>query len=327
MIVQATTQRPNSELGVLVPSSSASVGLSPTRAKSEPPETTYRALSLGAGVQSSVLALLFSRQDARLEALGYPKPDCAIFADTGWEPRYVYEHLDWLETQLEYPLIRVQAGNIEKNLKKAVTVSGHNFVDVPFYLINPDGTKGSVRRQCTTHYKINPIQTRIRTAAGGKPRRVFPKDKHVEMWIGISSDEILRMKPSREHWITHRWPLVDLGWSRSDCMQWFSDEYPGRQLPRSACVICPYRSDRNWLEIKLRDPKSFDDAVKFDNQLRSRTTTPIRQTLKGRPYLHDSRRPLATMVAEFERKANTLDDRPMEQSNSFNNECEGMCGV
>ena len=53
----------------------------------------YRALSLGAGVQSSVLALLLSQSDPRLMELGYPKPDAAIFADTGWEPEYVYVHL------------------------------------------------------------------------------------------------------------------------------------------------------------------------------------------------------------------------------------------
>ena len=327
MVRQAKTERPISELGTLDRSSGGSVGLSQPSTKSEPPETTYRALSLGAGVQSSVLALLLSRQDTRLAALGYAKPDCAIFADTGWEPGYVYKHLDWLETQLEYPVIRVSVGNIEKNLQNAVTVTGHQFVDVPFYLVNPDGTKGSVRRQCTTHYKITPIQARIRFEAGGKPRRLFPKDKHVEIWLGISSDEILRMKPSREHWITHRWPLIDLGWSRYDCQQWFSGEYPGRHLPRSACVICPYRSNQNWLEMKRHDPKSFDEAVNFDNQLRGRTTTPIRQTLRGRPYLHNTRRPLATVIAEFERAADVLDGRTAEHYNPFNNECEGMCGV
>ena len=70
----------------------------------------YRALSLGAGVQSSVLALLLSRSDPCLLELGYPKPDAAVFADTGWEPEYVYRHLDWLEEQLDYPLIRVSDG-------------------------------------------------------------------------------------------------------------------------------------------------------------------------------------------------------------------------
>lgn len=57
----------------------------------------YRVLSLGAGTQSSVLALLLSGSDPRLVERGYPKPDAAVFADTGWEPDYVYRHLEWLE--------------------------------------------------------------------------------------------------------------------------------------------------------------------------------------------------------------------------------------
>jgi len=41
-------------------------------------------------------------------------PDPAIFADTGWEPKGVYEHLDWLSTVLHnhFPVHGVSAGDI-----------------------------------------------------------------------------------------------------------------------------------------------------------------------------------------------------------------------
>ena len=46
-------------------------------------------LSLGAGVQSSTLLLM--------SCLGeLPKLDCAVFADTGWETKATYRHLEWL---------------------------------------------------------------------------------------------------------------------------------------------------------------------------------------------------------------------------------------
>ena len=280
----------------------------------------YRAISLGAGVQSTVLALLLSRSDPRLVKLGYPKPNVAVFADTGWEPEYVYRHLDWVERQLAYPLIRVSDGDLKANLKRGLTVSGHRFVDVPLFTVNEDGKKGMLRRQCTTNYKVKPIYRRIRTLAGGKPGRRFPKNTHVEMWIGISRDEALRMKPSRESWVEHRWPLVELGMSRHDCVEWFKSEYPGRHLPRSACVICPYRSDAHWLELKRNEPTSYKEAVEFDRWLRGSTETPVRKLLKGRPYLHSARRPLASVMEEREAKgANGIDN--------FSNECEGLCGV
>ncbi len=283
-------------------------------------KVVYRALSLGAGVQSSVLALLLARSDPRLTELGYLKPDTAIFADTGWEPDYVYQHLDWLEKQLNYPLIRVSSGDIRKNLRQGRTSTGHRFVDVPLFLVNESGKKGMLRRQCTTHYKIVPIHRRVRELAGGRRGRPFPKDEHAEMWLGISTDEAGRMKPSREPWVEHQWPLVDIGMTRRECAEWFAYNYPGRVLPRSACVICPYRSDDHWLELKRSEPDSYDEAVKFDRWLRKSRTNPVRALLNGRPYLHRERRPLATVIAE--REAGTP-----SSVDYFNEECEGLCGV
>lgn len=279
----------------------------------------YRALSLGAGVQSSVLALLLSQSDPQLIDLGYSKPDAAVFADTGWEPEYVYVHLEWLEKQLDFPLIRVSSGDLRRNLKRGRTVTGHRFVDVPFFVVGEDGKKGMLRRQCTNHYKIEPIYRHIRRLAGGKRGRPFPKGSHVEMWLGISLDEVGRMKPSREPWVDHRWPLVDRGMTRRDCAEWFAAHYPERWLPRSACVICPYRSDDHWLELKRSEPDSYEEAVKFDRWLRNSKTNPVRLLLNGRPYLHPARRPLATVIAEKEKVA--------DSTNYFNEECQGLCGV
>ena len=59
-------------------------------------------VSLGGGVQSTVMALM-----AGGGAFGRA-PDCAIFADTGWEPPTIYEHLDWLADKLRFPLDRRQ---------------------------------------------------------------------------------------------------------------------------------------------------------------------------------------------------------------------------
>lgn len=71
-----------------------------------------RILSLGAGVQSTALLILSARGLI-------PKLDFAIFADTGWEPREVYEHLDRLEREVAVPagitILRVSTGNIRED--------------------------------------------------------------------------------------------------------------------------------------------------------------------------------------------------------------------
>src|SRR3954470_12162613 len=60
-------------------------------------------ISLGAGVQSTTMALMAAHGE-----IG-PMPDCAIFADTGSEPKGVYDHLDWLSgaNVLPFPIHRV----------------------------------------------------------------------------------------------------------------------------------------------------------------------------------------------------------------------------
>jgi 3'-phosphoadenosine 5'-phosphosulfate sulfotransferase (PAPS reductase)/FAD synthetase len=62
---------------------------------------TLRVLSLGAGVQSTTLALMIEKGEI-------PMVDAAIFADTGAEPKEVYTHLEWLKKQLSYPVHIVQ---------------------------------------------------------------------------------------------------------------------------------------------------------------------------------------------------------------------------
>ena len=65
----------------------------------------FNIISLGAGVQSSTMALMAAHGEIT------PMPDCAIFADTQWEPAAVYKHLEKLERALPFPVYRVTAGN------------------------------------------------------------------------------------------------------------------------------------------------------------------------------------------------------------------------
>jgi hypothetical protein len=89
-----------------------------------------------------------------------PMPDCAIFADTGWEPRAVYEHLDQLEPLLPFPVHRVSAGDIRDSIGTG------RYEPIPWHI------KGGMgRRQCTKQYKLYPIRKRVRELLGGKTPR------------------------------------------------------------------------------------------------------------------------------------------------------------
>ncbi|MDE0266296.1 MAG: DUF6339 family protein [Thaumarchaeota archaeon] len=270
----------------------------------------YRVLSLGAGTQSTVMALMAETGWGGLE-----KPDIAIFADTKWEPPHVYEHLDWLEKQLSYEVIRVSAGNIRENVLAGVTPDGNRFLDMPVFIVNKDGTKSVAARQCTNHYKITPIHKKLREILNLEPGRRAPKDVQVEMWMGISFDEAHRMKPSRDEWITNRFPLIEMELTRAQLYDWFARRYPGRNLPRSACVGCPYHTNMEWKWLKENDPKSFNDAVFVDRAMRE--IPQVRGTLRGTGYLHRERQSLDGI--DF--------DAVQDYDDFMASECEGMCGV
>ena len=269
-----------------------------------------RVLSLGAGVQSTVLALMADRGK-----FGLPKPDFAIFADTGWEPQSVYDHLEWLKTQLSYDVEVVRNGNIRDNILTGTLPNNSHHIGIPAYVKNPNGSKGILRRQCTTHYKMTPIHKHIREFLGLENGKRAPKSKQVEMWLGISLDEAVRQKPSQEEWITKRYPLIENSLSRAQLQDWFDTHYPDRTLPKSSCIGCPYHDDSMWKSLKENNPSEFQDAVFIDRVLRD--VPAVSNLIKGDAYLHASRKPLSEV--DFS-EAQTYEDLMVE-------ECEGLCGV
>ena len=166
-------------------------------------------LSLGASWQSTVLLLLAEADGIR------PRPHAAVFADTRWEPHDVYEHLDWLETQTTIPIFRVGDRDLYQDTWDGVGSYGQTFTSIPVFALKSTGKMALSRRQCTHNYKIRPIQRRMRELVGRSPRSKYGPS--VTQWLGISVDEAHRMKDSGVDWIKNRYPLVEMGMTRSDC--------------------------------------------------------------------------------------------------------------
>jgi len=256
-------------------------------------------ISLGAGVQSSTMALMAAHGEIT------PMPDAAIFADTQWEPPAVYTWLDWLEKQLPFPVYRVTAGNLRDDLLAASIPNGGRYTVAPWFTKSPDGTPGMNMRQCTADYKVSPLKKKVVELTGGR------KAGSARMWIGISTCEATRMKPSKVQYIVNCWPLIDLRMNRQDCLNWMAAKgYP--TPPRSACIACPFHSDTEWRKIKA-DPVLWQDAIEVDAAIRNQPK------MRAQQFAHRSLVPLAEV------DLSTAEDRG--QLNLFENECEGMCGV
>ena len=284
--------------------------------KAAPP--ALRILSLGGGVQSTVMSLL-----AEEGALGQ-KPDYAVFADTGWEPQSVYENIQWLESQISFPIILAESDrNLLQDVRDGVNAQGQPWMTLPVYLSDRDGNPAGINwRQCTKNYKLDPIRRTVQGLLGVNPRQIVFPETHVEMWLGISTDEAMRIKPSRNRWITHRYPLVtDFPMTRDQCKRWFADRYPDRRLTRSACIGCPFRSSSSWLEVRDSDPDQFEEAVSLDRMIRSPEHN-AGQMFRKHAYLHQRRIPLGEAV-DLDHKQS----QEANQTNPFINECEGHCGL
>lgn len=291
-------------------------------------------ISLGAGVQSSALALMLANGDLDLNgvdsrtilkrkagnrllvhdgALNHPR--LAIFADTGWEPAEVYEHLDRLEVALRiapHPIevARVSAGNIRDDVEARVNGRHSRYANLPVYLKGTgnagttDRRGGILRRQCTREYKLDPLMAELR-------RRGYGPNNHVASLVGISLDELRRVKPGAG-WQHRAHPLIDRRLARVDCAAYLARE--GWTAPRSACIGCPYHSDTEWRRLRDTAPDEWADAVDFDELIR--TALP---GLRGEAFLHRQRIPLADVDLA------TREDHG--QGNLFDDECEGVCGV
>jgi hypothetical protein len=267
-------------------------------------------LSLGAGVQSSTLALMAAHGQ-----IG-PMPQAAIFADTQAEPKSVYVWLDWLEKQLPFPVVRVTRGSLrDEALRVRTSAKGNIYyrTAIPFFTKSENGDLGRLtRRTCTADYKIQPIMKAVRKL--GKIKR-GQKTPGLVQWIGISLDEMQRVKPAREPWVATRWPLIELRMTRRSCLAWMeSHGYP--TPPRSACYFCPFHSNQEWRHLKNNDPEAFQAAIEFDQLCRdARANT----TLSSQAFLHRSGIPLS--------QVDLRSDTDKGQLLLWQDECTGMGGV
>ncbi len=272
-----------------------------------------RVLSLGAGVQSTALALM------AVQGVVGPLPDAVIFADPGAESAATMEHLDWLEghitrhTNGRVAVHRVSNGSITDTIERRSRgqlpdrqdgESGR-FVSAPFYT----GNGGMGRRQCTREFKIEPLQKKQRELMGYKPRQRIPAQS-CEVWIGISTDEVIRAGAAFERWVVNRYPLLEERKSRHDCELWLTrNGFP--VPPKSACVFCPYRTNAEWRWMRDNDPEGWAEACRIDALVRN---TP---NMREQEFLHRSLKPLAEVDLST----------PEERGQGWLLECEGGCGV
>lgn len=280
----------------------------------------WRVLNLGAGVQSTALFLMIADGDL-------PAVDFAIFADVGDEPQSVMEHLQYLIGLQAMPVVICSQGRLGDDLIKGQDSGGGRFASIPTHLsANDDGNHTAIgRRQCTQEYKILPIERTIRQQIGAKPGRPLPSGVTVTQIFGLSFDEPRRVDRVRAQFAARKqwqaeFPLFDEFMTRDDCVRYLQKRLPGRKVPRSACVFCPYKSDAEWQHLKDTDPAGWQRAVEIDRAIRDKTSR-CTEGMNAAQYLHKSCQPLE--LVQLQPKAPDLQKKMIWT----HMDCEGMCGV
>lgn len=272
---------------------------------SEPlPDPRYRVLNLGAGTQSCALALMSARGD--LEKL-----DFAIFADTGWEKARTYRYLDWLETQVPFPILRVRrAGSDLGNfLIENTALPNKGRQTAPFYVDDPFGM---LSKQCSKEWKTRVIQKALREILGLAPGERGPNEPVIEQWLGMTNDELTRVSISEKRYLHHRYPLIEKRMTKIDVFAWY-DQRQLKRPPKSSCIFCPLQRPDQFREIR-EDGEDWRRLVDFDRAIR-----PGYAGMEGAAYLLRQCKPID------EADLDSLEDKGQT---TFDDYCgDGACGV
>jgi hypothetical protein len=232
-------------------------------------------ISLGLGIQSTAMYLMSS--------LGHiERADYAIFADPDAELPDTYNLWSkiklWKQKNNGIPLIKKKKSlyndiiNAYKNNTRVAKIPAHT------------SSGGIMLRQCTGEYKIQIVIKEVRRLHKLKKHQ---RMKPTEMWLGISLDEIQRMKESQLYNVIYKYPLIDKRLTRSDCIS-FLEQNNFFNVKKSSCTFCPYHNNKAWKEIKQNYPKEWSKAVKLDKVIRNSKQFGIKDEL----FLHTSLKPL-----------------------------------
>ena len=225
--------------------------------------------SSGGGVQSTAIAVLIAT--GRLSV-----PDFAIMVDVGFESART---LDYAREITQPRLAEVGCSlNIVKasDYANVDLVLPSGVVCIPAFMRRDDGSVAHFATYCNNNWKAGAVRKYVLQHGGDS----------METWLGISTDEAHRARASKSKSSTLRYPLIEMGLSRKDCVQLI--KAAGWPLPmRTSCVCCPQRTDSEWLRLMYEQPEDFKRAEAIERQIRRsrpdvflhRKCVPLREAL------------------------------------------------
>lgn len=236
--------------------------------------------SYGGGTQTAAIAVLVLQ--GRL-----PRPHRIVMADTAREATATWDYLaDVVEPALAAEGMRVEIASHDLATVDLWGGAASDSLLIPAYTTQK-GRTSKLPTFCSNEWKRRPVERYLRAVGYG------PKNP-VQMWLGMSTDEIERMKASPTPWIDHKYPLCfDVPTSRQECKRLVT-AHGWPEPPKSSCWMCPHRSNAQWRDLRDNYPDDFEAACALDEAIR-RTDADA--------FLHGSAVPLRE--ADLEPEAST----------------------
>ena len=202
-----------------------------------------QAISYGGGVQSTCIILLAI--DNKI-----PKPDVVVFADTGSEMESTYKTVKQIKKLCEENNIKFET--VYSNFQKGKVIGRAKLHE---WYLEYQRLPMVGNPRCTFQFKIYPVRRYLKTLVDKKQPKPWASQS-----LGITTDEIRRMRESELKWVANDFPLIDLNMSRQDCINYIEKNYPYLTVSKSGCFMCPYQSAKSWIRLKVEYPSLFDYA-------------------------------------------------------------------
>jgi hypothetical protein len=206
----------------------------------------------GGGVQSAAIAALI--------VMGkISPPDLAVIVDTEREQSTTWQYMDSVITPA-LKTVGVALNRVPKSLFAKVDLWGGKDGDSLLMPVFTDqsGEVGKLPGFCSNEWKKRVVQ-RWAVSQGVKA---------ADVWIGISTDEMGRISPSKGRWV-NRYVLIQQKMNRRECVD-LVRRMGWPEPPRSSCWNCPNHTAQEWRDIRDNKPVDWQQAIQFDREIRLR---------------------------------------------------------
>jgi len=204
--------------------------------------------SFGGGVNSAAMLIGMHERGER--------PDAILFADTGSEKPHTYEFVTIMSRWLVdhgMPAVTMVHGWTDKSMYSSLEDNCLKQNMLPSLAYGFKSCSHKYKKAPQEKWANNWPVAKELWAAGGK----------VTKSLGIDIDEERRAQIPEDNKYTYRYPLIEWGWDRKDCLQAIKDA--GLPNPgKSACFFCPGSKKSEIRDLQRRYPELADRAIAME---------------------------------------------------------------